>query len=208
MTVSLTYLEGDEATFSTVYACFVAIKYHIKTLKRAVMDAFNLGDDDIEQTLFHHRLSTIYSEAHGFAFATNPMFTDMRSKITTKFDENFLQVGKGSINQQAKAALVRLSNGNEDLRQSYFSEFATFIMRPRDSDYDLTISSLSHQNCGRCVTIHATTPSRVYYRHCTRTQPVQVGVSAITRRASTFIVAHTFGWAKPRSRRALPSYSM
>ncbi|CAK9207874.1 unnamed protein product [Sphagnum troendelagicum] len=37
---------------------------------------------------------------------------------------------------QAKAALVCLSNGNEDLRRSYFSEFATFIMRPMDSDYD------------------------------------------------------------------------
>jgi hypothetical protein len=31
------------------------------------MDAFNLGDDDIEQMmmLLHHRFSTIYSEAHG-----------------------------------------------------------------------------------------------------------------------------------------------
>ena len=28
----LTYLEGDEATFSSVYACFVAIKYHLKSL--------------------------------------------------------------------------------------------------------------------------------------------------------------------------------
>ncbi|RHY29491.1 hypothetical protein DYB32_005437 [Aphanomyces invadans] len=27
----LTYLEGGEATFSAVYACFLAIKYHIKT---------------------------------------------------------------------------------------------------------------------------------------------------------------------------------
>jgi hypothetical protein len=44
----LTYLEGDEATFSTVYACFVVIKYHIKTFNCTIMDAFNLGDDDIE----------------------------------------------------------------------------------------------------------------------------------------------------------------
>ncbi|CAK9873512.1 unnamed protein product [Sphagnum jensenii] len=134
----LTYLEGDKATFSTVYACFVVIKYHIKTLNCAITDAFNLGDDAIEQmmTLLHHRFSTIYSEAHGFAFAINPMFTDMRSKIAAKFGKDFLQVGKGSINQHAKVALVRLSNGNEDLRRSYFSEFAMFIMWPIDSDYD------------------------------------------------------------------------
>ncbi len=103
MTISsyLIYLEGDKATFSIVYACFMAIKYHIKTFNRVVMDAFNLGDNDIEQMmmLLHHRFSTIYSEAHGFAFATDPMFTDMRNKIATKFDENFLQVGKGLINQ-------------------------------------------------------------------------------------------------------------
>jgi hypothetical protein len=86
--------------------------------------------------LLHHRFSTIYSEAHGLTFVTNPMFTDMRSKIAAKFDENFLQVGKGSINQEAEATLGRFSNGNEDLRRSYFNEFATFIMWPIDNDYD------------------------------------------------------------------------
>jgi hypothetical protein len=96
----LTYLEGNEATFFAVYACFVVIKYHIKMLNHAVMDAFNLGDNDIEQMmmLLHHCFSTIYSKAHGLAFATDPMFINMCSKITAKFDENFLQVGKGLIN--------------------------------------------------------------------------------------------------------------
>jgi hypothetical protein len=100
-----------------MYACFVVIKYHIKTLNRTVMDAFNLGDDDIEQmmTLLHHRFSTIYLESHGLAFARNPMFTNMRNKIAAKFSENFMQVGKGSINQHAKVAFVHLSNGNKDL---------------------------------------------------------------------------------------------
>jgi hypothetical protein len=50
-------------------------------------------------TLLHHYFSTIYSKAHGLAFAIDPMFTNMRNKITAKFNENFLQVGKGSINQ-------------------------------------------------------------------------------------------------------------
>jgi hypothetical protein len=64
------------------------------------MNAFNLGDNDIEQmmTLFHHHFSTIYSEAHGLTFVTDPMFIDMRNKIVAKFGEDFLQVGKGSIN--------------------------------------------------------------------------------------------------------------
>jgi hypothetical protein len=122
MTISscLTYLEGGETTFSAEHACFVAIKYHVKTLKRADVDVFNLGDDDIEQmkTMIHHRFSTVYSEAHGLAFATDPMFTDMRTTIAAKFGAKFLQVGKGAINQQSKAAFAHLASGNEDLRRS------------------------------------------------------------------------------------------
>jgi hypothetical protein len=97
----------------------VEIKYHIKTLNRAVTEACNLGDDDIEQMkrMIHHSFSTIYSEAHGLAFAAAPMFTDMRAKIAAKFCAEFLQVGGGSINQQSKAALARLASGNEDLRR-------------------------------------------------------------------------------------------
>jgi hypothetical protein len=87
-------------------------------------------------TLPHHQFLTIYSEGHGLTFATNPMFTDMCSKIVAKFDENFLQIGKGLINQQAKVALIHFSNGNEDFWRSYFNEFAAFIMRPRNNDYD------------------------------------------------------------------------
>ncbi|CAK9220493.1 unnamed protein product [Sphagnum troendelagicum] len=106
----LTYLEGDETTFSAVYACFVAIKYHIKTFNRAVMDAFNLGDDDIERmmTLLHHHFLTIYSEAHGLTFVTNPMFTDMRSKIAAKFNKDFLQVQE-RFDQPARKGRTRPS---------------------------------------------------------------------------------------------------
>ena len=64
------YLEGDEATFSSVYACFVAIKFKIKTLNFAVMNALDLSDSYIEQmlTLIDHRFSTIYSASHCLEF--------------------------------------------------------------------------------------------------------------------------------------------
>ena len=92
----LTYLEGDEATFSAVYACFVAIKYHLKTLDYTVKEGLSLDDDAIERmtVLTHHRLATIYTEAHTLAFATDPMFTDMRIRIAAEFGEEFLQLGK------------------------------------------------------------------------------------------------------------------
>jgi hypothetical protein len=44
------------------------------------------------------------------------MFTDMHNKIAAKFGKDFLQVGKGLINQQVKVAFVHLLNGNKDLR--------------------------------------------------------------------------------------------
>ena len=102
----LTYLDGDEAIFSSVYACFAVIKFHLSTLDAAfVKDSLNLINADIEHMiqLTHHRFMTIYTEAHhdGLAFA---------------------------INQQTKFALACLTNGNENIcRQIYTSEFANFI---------------------------------------------------------------------------------
>ena len=58
----------------------------------------------------------------------------MRTRIAAKFSEEFLQLEKSSINQQSKAALNRLTNGNDDLRRKLFSKFATFIVRPKDKD--------------------------------------------------------------------------
>ncbi len=198
MTISscLTYLEGDEATFSAVYACFVAIKYHIKMFNCAVMDTFNLGDDDIElmMTLLHYRFSIIYLEAHGLAFATDPMFIDMCSKIVAKFGKYFLQVGKGSINQQAKATLVRLSNGNENLWRSYFSEFTMLIMRLRDNDYDFNnIKFKPSELWTLCDNLcYGSIKGLLSALHNNRV------------RASAFTVVHAFDWAMPNSRRGSP----
>lgn len=130
----LTYLEGDEATFSAVYASFIAIKYHLRKLDGATKDGLSLGDNDVERmmSLTHHRLSTIYTEAHTLAFATDPMFIGMRTRIAAEFGEDFLQLGKPPINQQSKVALSRLANGNDDLRRRMYSEFATFIRSCKD----------------------------------------------------------------------------
>ena len=95
-----------------------------------------LNDDDIEQMtiLTHHRLSTIYTEAHALAFATDPMFAEMCARIAGEFAEEFLQHKKASINQQAKVALACLANGNDDLHQKLFSVFATYITRYKDAN--------------------------------------------------------------------------
>jgi hypothetical protein len=103
----LSYLEGNEATFSSVYACFVAIKFHLSTLDASEKDSLNLTDANIDRMmqLTHHRFLTIYTEAHGLAFATDPLFFEMQTSIAGKLSREFLQLGKASINQQSKLAL-------------------------------------------------------------------------------------------------------
>ena len=82
--------------------------------------------------LTYHCRATIYKEAHALAFATHPMYTERRTRIAGEFGEEFLQLlGKPSINQQAKIALARLANGNDDRHQKMFDEFATYITRSK-----------------------------------------------------------------------------
>ncbi|KAI2496343.1 hypothetical protein MHU86_18170 [Fragilaria crotonensis] len=60
------------------------------------------------------------------------MYTERRTRIAGEFGEEFLQLGKPSINQQeAKIALARLANGNDDRHQKMFGEFATYITRSK-----------------------------------------------------------------------------
>ena len=108
----------------------------MRKLDGAVREGLNLNDDDVARmaTLTHHRLATIYTEAHALAFATDPMYSEMRTRIAGEFGEEFLQLGKPSINQQAKVALARLAHGNDDLRRKMFSEFATYITRSKDDN--------------------------------------------------------------------------
>lgn len=51
--------------------------------------------------LTHHRLSTIYTEVHALAFATDPLFEGTQTRIADDFGEAFLHLGKGSIISQA-----------------------------------------------------------------------------------------------------------
>ena len=58
----------------------------------------------------------------------------MRREIANRFGEEFVQLGQGSLNQEEKAAIIRLANGNEVLRRSMLTEFSTFIMLPIELD--------------------------------------------------------------------------
>ena len=96
--------------------------------------------------LTYHCRATIYKEAHALAFATHPMYTERRTRIAGEFGEEFLQLGKPSINQQAKIALACLANGNDDHHQKMFDEFATYITRSKHDNSNEDVLQLQGYN--------------------------------------------------------------
>ena len=201
---------GDEATFSVVYACSVEIKFHIKMFNSVVKDTLDLTENDIEQIvpMIHHRFSTIYTEAHALAFGIDPLFTPMHTRITAKFNQEFLQLGKSSINQQSKAALSRLTNGNDYLRRKKFSELPAFIVRLQDKDDDFSHITFNPSNLWTLSDDHyyGAIKGRLSVLHKNPTG--QAGVGAITRRPNAFIVAHELGWASTISKLGPPFCSI
>ncbi len=95
----LLYLEGDESTFSSVYACFLAVAHHFRTLPldvRAALD-FNNVDVDKMHTLVCHQLKTIFSPTHALTFRINPLFDDLRDSLAKLHRDDFLNLGDLTI---------------------------------------------------------------------------------------------------------------
>jgi hypothetical protein len=136
----LTYLEGDGATFSSVYACFLAMLFHVKTLSTSVMGPFDLDESSSSklERLIIARFATIYSPAHALAFATDPFFDEMRANMARKFGDDFLTLERGSLNQQCKIALSHIAGDDLDLRRRLISQLALYTMRNRDDDMDFS----------------------------------------------------------------------
>jgi hypothetical protein len=49
----LSYLEGDESTFSSVYACFLVIAHHFRTLPLDVRAALDFSNADVDKMHTH-----------------------------------------------------------------------------------------------------------------------------------------------------------
>ncbi len=95
----LTYLEGGKSTLSSVYACFLAIAHHLRTLPPNVSTALQIvaADFDKMQSLVVNRLRTIYLPAHALSFYTDPLFNQMRTNLTALYGEDSLKLGNASI---------------------------------------------------------------------------------------------------------------
>lgn len=137
---------GD--TLSRV-ACFVAIKYRIKTLHRSLMNAVQLSDDDITDmiTLINHRLSAIFSEPPRLIPAADSLFTTTLSLIVVRIGKKFVQLGKRSIDHQSDLEIAGMLTGRKALRSSVLAEFASFSLAKRRESWILTLLILTRHNC-------------------------------------------------------------
>jgi hypothetical protein len=107
----LSYLEGDELTFLNVYACFVAVAHHFRTVSSDVKAALDFSNADVNKmhTLVCHRLKTIFSLTHALVFCTDPLFDDLRNNLAKLHRDDFLNLGDLTILQQCKKAIKRMA---------------------------------------------------------------------------------------------------
>ena len=212
----LTHLEGDEATFSLVYVSFVAIKYPLRKLDASVREGLSLNDDDLDHmmALTHHRFSTIYTEVHALAFATDPLFMGMRTRIADEFGEAFLQLGKGPLISKSKVDLSRLANGDENVRQKMYSEFGTPYIRACRDDNSIDFEDTAMKPSELWTLCDDSEYGSIKYLLCSVHRNL-AGASGGERNHKGCNVCGVLslvqceqGWARPTSRAALPFSSM
>ncbi|CAK9230824.1 unnamed protein product [Sphagnum troendelagicum] len=97
----MSYLEGDESTFSSVYAYFLAVAHHFRTLLPDVRAALDLSSADVDKmhTLVCLRPKTIFSPAHALTFRTDPLFNDLRDNLAKLHRDAFFNLGDLTILQ-------------------------------------------------------------------------------------------------------------
>ncbi len=136
----LLYLEGDESTFLSVYACFLAVAHHFRTLPPDVRATLDLGSADVDKmhTLVCHRLKMIFSAAHALAFRTDPLFDDLRDNLAKLHRDAFLNLGDLNILQQCKNAIKRMAATDILLNRTMQSEFGLYTIRVENDDDDFT----------------------------------------------------------------------
>ncbi len=134
----LSYLEGDESTFSSVYACFLAIAHHFRTLSPDVRATLDLSSADVDKMhmLVCHRLKTIFSPAHTLAFRTDPLFDDLRDNLAKLHRDALLNLGDLTILQQGKNAIKRMAAADVLLNRTMQSEFGIYTIRVENDDDD------------------------------------------------------------------------
>jgi hypothetical protein len=96
-------IESDSATMSTAYACFIFVYMHVTEV---------FTDDNERVRILQkvlYRWNRIYSPVHALAFYCDPFFRDLRLNVLSTFGRDAIELGKGDLKAQCRAALKLLT---------------------------------------------------------------------------------------------------
>lgn len=127
------FLEDDASTLSDIVAAFAYIRWHIEFgISDACKASFSISaaDTNILLQKLNRRFGRIYSPVFALAFRLDPLYDDMRLRVTEKFGASFFDFGKGPFINQCHDALNLLAKSNTDVYQAMVQEFAAYIRRP------------------------------------------------------------------------------
>lgn len=122
------FLEGDEATLSVVYACFLGVAHHFRTIDDDQLLQLRLERHTLLE-LIHSRFKTIFSPAHALALMTDPLFGDMVANLKRLHGNTFVELGQGPVLANCRDALRQFANDDARLCEQLLIEFACFMQR-------------------------------------------------------------------------------
>jgi hypothetical protein len=123
---ALTYLEGDQATFSSVWASFLYLAYQVFLLSENFESIMGVSKETLlKRVLF--RMKSIYSPAHVLAFVTDPFYFGMRGRLQEECGIEFVELGLGDLVENCRTALTMIARGNADYAQLLMTQFSDFL---------------------------------------------------------------------------------
>jgi len=108
---ALAYLEADATPISSVYATFIYIKMHIASWPAKNWLHFGWNKLDAKTHLNNRLLyqyERISSPVHALAFRCDPVFDGMRTRVETKFNSSFLDLGTKDLLSNCREAIALL----------------------------------------------------------------------------------------------------
>jgi hypothetical protein len=134
---ALTHMEGDEATFSCVYATFLFLAHHISQFTEEGQEEMNVDSATLIRRV-QFRLKSIFSPAHVLAFITDPFYFGFRNRMRSKHGAGFLELGLGDTTENCRAALKMIARGDHEYERCLKTQFSEFL----SIDFDGSTSSL------------------------------------------------------------------
>ncbi|OQR85728.1 hypothetical protein ACHHYP_11481 [Achlya hypogyna] len=124
---ALTFLGGEEATHSSVYACFLAVAVAVKELPDNLTASLGNHNRDVLVAAVKDRFHSIYSPSHALAFVTDPLFIDMGQHLVIQYGTDFVQLSQASLNSQCNTALGMIDSSPQ---AKIKAEFSLWLARP------------------------------------------------------------------------------